>query len=132
MAETKFVINDSKTGKSYQKALEDSTLVGKKIGETITGDFLDLEGYELQVTGGSDSAGFPMRKEIEGSGRKRSLFTGGVGVKVKRAGIRQRKTVCKNTISDKTVQVNLKVTKYGSKKLEELFPKKEEEKPKAE
>ncbi|MBT4175161.1 30S ribosomal protein S6e, partial [archaeon] len=32
MAETKFVINDSKTGKTYQKALEDSTLVDKKVG----------------------------------------------------------------------------------------------------
>ena len=132
MAETKFVINDSKTGKTYQKALEDSTLVDKKVGETVTGDFLGLEGYELQITGGSDSAGFPMRKEIDGTGRKRGLFLGGVGVKTKRAGVRQRKTVCKNTISANIVQVNLKVVKYGSKKLEELFPKKEEEKPKAE
>ena len=40
MAELRFVINDTKTGKSYQKALEDESLVGKRIGETIVGDFL--------------------------------------------------------------------------------------------
>lgn len=132
MAETKFVINDTKSGKSYQKALEDESLEGKKIGEKVSGNFLGLEGYELQITGGSDLAGFPMRKEIDGTGRKKGLFSGGVGVKIKRDGMRRRKTVCKNTISADIVQVNLKVVKEGSKKLEEVFPKKEEEQPKAE
>ncbi|MAG78404.1 30S ribosomal protein S6e [archaeon] len=130
MAELRFVINDSKSGKSYQKALETEDFDSKKIGETVKGDFLGLEGYELQITGGSDYAGFPMRKDIEGTGRKRALLKKGVGFKkVTRNGIRKRKTVCGNTITNKTVQVNLKVTKEGSKKLEETFAKKEEEKP---
>jgi small subunit ribosomal protein S6e len=130
MAELRFVVNDTKTGKSYQKALETQDFDGKKIGETVKGDFLGLEGYELEITGGSDYAGFPLRKDIEGTGRKKGLFKGGVGMrKVERKGIRIRKTVCGNTITDKTVQVNLKVTKEGTKKLVDIFAKKVEEKP---
>jgi small subunit ribosomal protein S6e len=130
MAELRFVINDTKTGKSYQKALETQDFDGKKLGETVKGDFLGLEGYELEITGGSDYAGFPLRKDIEGPARKRGLFKGGVGMrKVERKGIRKRKTVCGNTITEQTVQINLKVTKAGTKKLEEIFAKKVEEKP---
>jgi small subunit ribosomal protein S6e len=126
MVEVRYVINDGKTGKTYQKALEDNTLVGRKIGEKIEGDFLGLEGYELEIRGGSDIAGFPLRKDIEGPVRKRALLGSGVGVKVDRKGMKLRKTVCGNTITVKTAQVNLSVKKYGGKTLEELFGKKEE------
>ncbi|MBI5798300.1 30S ribosomal protein S6e [Candidatus Woesearchaeota archaeon] len=125
MAEFKFVINDTKTGKTYQRALEDETLVGKRIGETVPGDFLGLEGYELQIRGGSDFAGFPLRKDIDGPVRKKGLFGPGVGVKVDRKGMKLRKTVCGNTITVKTVQVNLCVKKYGEKALDELLGKAE-------
>jgi len=129
MAEVKFVINDPKTGKSYQKALESEELNGKKVSETIDGNFLGLDDYELKITGGSDFVGFPMRKEIDGVGRKKGYFSGGVGVKIERKGMKKRKTVCCNTISKDIVQINLKVVKEGSKKLEEIFAKEE---PKAE
>ncbi len=129
MAELRFVINDVKTGKSYQKALDTSDFEGKEVGEKIKGELLGLDGYELEITGGSDYAGFPMRKDISGTSRKRALLTKGVGMKkIEKKGIRKRKTVCGNRIHDKIVQVNLKVLKEGSKKLEEIF-KKEEEKP---
>ena len=128
MAEFKFVINDNKSGKTYQKALEDDTLIGKKLGEVVSGDFLGLEGYELEIRGGSDFAGFPLRKDIEGPVRRKALLGSGVGVKVDRAGIKLRKTVCGNTITAKTAQINLKVVKYGHKPLEELFGKNEEAK----
>jgi ribosomal protein S6E (S10) len=74
-----------------------------------------------------------MRKEIEGVGRKRGYFSGGVGVKIKRNGMKKRKTICCNTITKDIVQINLKVTKAGSKTLEEIFAKpKAEAEPKAE
>lgn len=132
MTEIKFVIGDPKTGKSYQKVLETEEVEGKKVSEKVSGDFLGLEGYELQITGGSDNAGFPMRKEIEGVGRKKGYFSGGVGVKIKRAGMKKRKTVCCNTITTDIVQINLKVIKAGSKSLEELFAPPKAEEPKAE
>lgn len=125
MAEIRFVINDTKTGKTYQKALEDESLVGKKIGETVKGDFLGLEGYEMQIRGGSDFAGFPMRNDIDGPIRKKALLGSGVGVKIDRKGMKKRKTVCGNQVTIKTAQLNLAVKKYGSKSLEEIFGNKE-------
>jgi small subunit ribosomal protein S6e len=126
MAEFKFVINGTKSGKTYQKALEDDTLIGKKIGDVVPGDFLGMEGYELEIRGGSDFAGFPLRKDVEGPVRRKALLGSGVGVKVGRAGIKLRKTVCGNAITAKTAQINFKVIKYGHKPLDELFGKKEE------
>ena len=127
MADHRFIINDVKTGKSYQKALNTNEVANKKLGNKLKGEFLGLDGYELEITGGSDAAGFPLRKDIEGTGRKKGLFSKGVGMKkVEKKGIRKRKTVCGNTITDNTIQINLKVLKYGTKKLEEIFPKKEE------
>jgi small subunit ribosomal protein S6e len=130
MAEFKFVINDRKTGKSYQKAVEDESMVGKKLGETIHGAVLGLEGYELQITGGSDYAGFAMRKDVQGPGRKKSLLSYGVSMRNKRKGLKLRKTVCGNTVSSNIAQINVKVSKYGAKGLDEIFaPAKEEAAP---
>lgn len=116
MVEFKLVISDPKTGKSIQKEAKEDTakrFLGAKIGETIKGEVMDLAGYEFQITGGSDDAGFPMRRDISSAGRASILSTSTVGLKIKRKGMRKRKTVVGNTISSKTAQVNLKVIKYG-------------------
>jgi len=98
----------------------------KKIGDKIDGKALGYDGYELEITGGSDNSGFPMRKDVEGIARKRILIVSGVGLRKKtRKGMRKRKTIAGNTISLKTAQINLKVIKYGKAKLE--FAKKEAE-----
>lgn len=137
--ELKLVISDPKTGKTMQKELKDDTaaaLKGKKLGETFKGELIDFTGYEFKITGGSDYAGFPMRKDIPGSGRAKVLEVSGIGINNKRKyrskemkglrtmkGMRQRKTVAGNTIHMKTAQVNVMITKAGK---EDFFPKKEE------
>ena len=81
--ELKLVIGDVKSGKCYQKVLSDEAaknFLGKKIGDQIKGELIDLTGYEFQLTGGSDSAGFPMRWDVEGITRKRIFAVKGVGV----------------------------------------------------
>ena len=125
MAEFKAVINDPKTGKSYQKIITDSSLIGKKIKDKIKGDSLDLKEYELEITGGSDSSGFPMRKDFDSSARKRIMLTKGPGLRHNKKGRRIRKTLRGNTISSKTTQINFKILKYGTKKPEEIFKKEE-------
>ncbi len=131
MTEVKVVIGYK--GKSYQKSIE-NVLIGRKIGEKISGDIIGLKGYELEITGGSDNAGFPMKSVIPGMGRKRILLTkGSVGLKkVKRKGARIRKTVRGNTINNDIAQINLKVLKVGKDELEKIFksekPSKEQEK----
>jgi small subunit ribosomal protein S6e len=115
----KIVISDPKTGKSYQKEFQESSMLhGKKIRDVIKGELLDMTGYEFQITGGSDAAGFPMRSDVEGTLKRQILSVGGVGIKSKRKGMRQRKTVAGNTIFEKIAQVNLKVVKYGKESLE--------------
>lgn len=114
------VVIGTKDGKCHQKEIpeEDSkNLVGKKIGDTIKGELIGLTGYEFSITGGTDYAGFPMRQDIAGVGRKRILAVAGVGLKKKARGIRKRKTVCGNTIHPKISQINLKVLKEGKEKL---------------
>lgn len=104
-------------GVSKQIELDDTgsrKLFNKKIGETISGDLVGLEGYELLITGGSDIAGFPMRKDVEGGLRKRILSVDGVGFKKKLGkGVRRRRTVAGNQIYNQTAQVNFKVIKEG-------------------
>lgn len=134
MVEFKIVINDVKTGKSYQKTVPEQGLTGKKIGDKIDGKIVGLTGYELEIKGGSDTAGFPMIATVDTIGRKKALLSKGPGVKIKRKGMLTRKTVRGNTISDKTAQINLKITKYGTKTIEELLgiAKKEEAAPQEE
>ena len=122
MAEIKIVIGYK--GKSYQKTISDE-LIGRKIRDKISGDLIGLKGYELEITGGSDTAGFPMRRDVPGIGRKKPLLTRGPGVKINVRGERIRKTVRGNTISDDTAQINLKVLKVGSEDLGKLFKKEE-------
>lgn len=122
MTEVKIVVSYKE--KSYQKTIGNE-LVGRKLGDKISGDLIGLKGYGLEITGGSDSAGFPMRKDIPGIGRKKPLLTKGPGVHIDVKGERIRKSIRGNIISNDTAQINLKVLKKGSEDLEKLFKKEE-------
>ena len=141
--EFKLNIGCPKTKKSYKKDLKEEDckpLIGKKIGDILKGESIDFPGYEFKITGGSDSSGFPMRFDVDGSQRKRILIASGVGIKKKkRKGIRLRKTVAGNTIHADTAQINFKIMKYGKNPLDKVAesevkveeaPKKEEKKEK--
>lgn len=124
----RFVITDK--GKAWRIEADMPSLFGKSVGEKLNGVEIkpELDGYELEISGGSDDAGFPMAKDVEGLGLKRVLLTKGFGMRSNIEGIRLRKTVRGKVISEKTAQLNLKILKHGHKKLEEIFP--EQNKPK--
>lgn len=126
MTEFKLTINDPKTGKGYNKTIDTTMFKNKKIGDTIEGEGLGLKGYQLEITGGSDNSGFPMRKDLEGLAKKKALLTSGTGIRLKK-GTRTRKTIRGSQISLSTVQINMKVKTYGTKSLEETFGAKKEE-----
>jgi len=124
MPEFKVVINDVKTGKSYQKIVsgeESDVFKRTKIGSIISGDALGFHGYEFEIRGGSDNCGFPMRSDIEGINRKRPLVTNSIGVHIKGKGIKKRKTLVGNTLSHTISQINIKTTKYGNKQIPEIL-----------
>ena len=129
MAETKFVLNDVKTGKSYQKALDNNPFLNKKVGDKVSGNEIGFDGYELQITGGSDKSGCQIRRDVQGFGKKRALLSAGPGVHGLKGGKRVRKTVVANLINEDIVQINLKVLKQGSQTLEQIIPPKVEEAP---
>lgn len=129
-----FKLNLGYKGKTWKVETESESLVGKSLGDKFDGKDIkpELAGYELEIMGGSDSSGFPMYEKAEGTALKRVLFTKGWGMHkrpkgnkkriTQPEGLRLRKTVRGKTISDKTVQINVKVLKAGHKHLEEIFP----------
>jgi len=107
-----------KRTKQFELSEEQSrALHNKKVGETIKGELIDLPGYEFLITGGSDAAGFPMRKDVALTGRKRILTMRGIGNRRSRPGMRLRRTVAGAIIGPSTAQVNFKVTKEGKRPL---------------
>ncbi|MEK6918409.1 MAG: S6e family ribosomal protein [Nanoarchaeota archaeon] len=134
-----FKLNISDKTKAWRAELESEHLIGKKIGEKVSGKEIkeDWEGYELEITGTSDKAGFPGMKEIDSPMLTKRLLTRGFGMKTASPhGLRLRKTLRGGIISEDTMQINMKVVKHGNKKLTELFPEqnkaKEEAKPASE
>ncbi|MEK6872586.1 MAG: S6e family ribosomal protein [Nanoarchaeota archaeon] len=120
-----FKINISHNGKTYKLETENEALIGKKIGETIEGNEIGdvLKNYVLKITGTSDIAGIPGIIGLDGFNYHRKLLTYGKGMRDKRNGVRLRKTLRGEKISDKTVQINTIVIKEGDKKFEELVKK---------
>ena len=125
------VVSDPKTGKSYQRELAkemENNLTGKRVGEQIDGNLIGLAGYMVELTGGSDKSGFPMRKDVTGQRKAHLLLSGGTGFKPRNSGERKRKLIRGNTYSSELMQVNAKVISGQGQPLDQLFPKKEEKK----
>jgi len=124
MVEFKTIVNDVKTGKSYNKKVSGhhaNSLIGKKIGEVVDGIFVDLPGYKLKITGGSDGNGTPMRSDLPGPKRRKLLLSDGLGFKERYPGERKRVMIRGSTISGEIVQINMAIVEYGPKSIEELF-----------
>ncbi len=105
----KIVISDPKTRRAWQIEKEVPSLISLKIRDNFDGSVLGLNGFTLQITGGSDKDGFPLRADLPGSGRKKVLLSSGPGYRPLKKGIQRRKYIRGNTISSEIVQVNCKV-----------------------
>jgi len=126
-----FKFNVSNKGRAWKAEGDNEALIRMKIGDKIEGTMVspELEGYELEITGTSDIAGFPgVRGQVGGQLRKILLVRGDKGNrKIKPEGLRIKKSVRGEEISEKTLQINLKVLKEGSKKWDEICPVKVKE-----
>src|SRR3972149_6034248 len=112
MAKFKVIISEPETGTSKAIELEESRatpLIGRKVGETMDGSIVDLSGRTVQITGGSDKDGFPMRPSVHGGVRRRVVLSGGVGFNPQSDGARRRKTGRGKGITDEIVQINIKI-----------------------
>ena len=146
----KAVLNDTNPkakGRSFSIEISGTGynhFLGKSIGDTVDGMFVGegdktLTGYKLEITGGSDTTGRAMRPDLDGGGAKPVLVSPGVGYKGKRYvdkngriyrykydGIRRRRNLRGNVISQNTRQINLKVVDYGKRPLGVIFGLEEE------
>lgn len=130
MAKFKVIVSDPE-GTSKVVELEENRavpLIGRKIGEVIDGSVVDMPGQKIQVTGGSDKDGFPMRPSVHGGVRRRVLLSGGVGFNSQKKGMQKRKTIRGNIITDEIVQINLKIVGRAKKQEEEKKVKQKKKK----
>jgi len=116
--------------------------IGKKIGSVIKGanikEFPDFSDYEFEITGASNISGHPVLSGITGTGLRRVLMTKGKGMRkkprlegkkirgnLKVKGLRMKKTVHANIITESMMQINLKIVKAGSKTIAKILGKEE-------
>lgn len=141
----KAVVNDTDPkagGKAYAVDISGSNynhFLGKKIGDVVDGIFVGdgettLGGFKLEITGGSDVTGTPMRSDLDGAGRSSVLVAKSAGFKAHKIvkkkskryrytyeGLRKRRNFRGNIISTDTRQINLKVVESGNKALDDIF-----------
>lgn len=124
MASFKVVVSDPDTGRTAQVAVDGqdaNRFIGRELGEEVEGGAVGLDGATLELTGGSDDAGRPLRADVDGPNLKEVLLAGGVGYKPTRDGERKRVTVRGREVSDATRQINAKITEHGGGDVDELL-----------
>lgn len=106
MATFQLVVADPDSGTTYQREVEDqdaTRFLGRSLGEEV-----EYEDLSLELTGGSDETGRPMREDVAGSDLKELLLEGGVGYEPSREGERRRVTVRGAEVAEDVAQLNVK------------------------
>jgi len=131
MASFQVVVADPETGDTYQFDVEGgdaSRFLGREIGEEVDGGAVGLDGFTLEITGGSDDAGRPMRKQVAGASlRDVLLHEDTTGYNPSRDGERRRVSVRGREISDATAQVNARITESGGQTVAEALGEADED-----
>jgi len=118
MAKFKVIVSDPETGTSKVVELEEARaapFIGRKIGEAVDGAVVDLPAHKLQIRGGSDRDGVPMRSNVHGGVRRNVVLSGGAGFNPHDKGERRRKAVRGNVITTEIVQINTKIIEKPKK-----------------
>ena len=118
MAKFKVIVSDPETGTSKVVELEETRatpFIGRRLGEIIDGSVVDLPAHKVQLMGGSDRDGVPMRGNVHGGVRRAVVLSGGAGFTPKKKGERRRKTVRGSTITDEIAQINMKIVERPAK-----------------
>ena len=112
MAEFTVAVSDPEDGATYRVDVDGqdaNRFMGRELGDEVDGDAVGLDGFTLELTGGSDNAGRPMRPDVRGTEVTSILTDGGVGFNPERDGERKRITVRGREVSDETSQLNARI-----------------------
>ena len=124
MAEFTVAVSDPEDGHTYQVEVDGqdaNRFIGRELGDEVDGGAVGLDGYTLELTGGSDTAGRPMRPDVRGVATKSNMSDGGVGFEPTTDGERKRITVRGREVSDDTRQINAKIVARGDDDVAELL-----------
>ncbi len=124
MAEFTVAVSDPETGTTYQVDVSEqdaNRFVSRELGEEVDGSAVGLDGFTLELTGGSDNAGRPMRADVAGPALKEVLLEGGTGYEPSRDGERKRVTVRGREVSVDTRQINVRIAQRGDGNVDELL-----------
>ena len=108
LTQFKIIVSDKK-GKSISKELKDKEaqpLVGLRVGEIVDASVVGISSGKIELRGGSDKSGTPIRKDVHGGVKKYVLLSKGSGMRDDREGIRKRKLVRGNMITEEIYQIN--------------------------
>ncbi|MGZ0748306.1 30S ribosomal protein S6e [Haloparvum sp. AD34] len=112
MVEFKVVVADPDTGDTFQVEVDGqdaNRFMGRSLGDEVDGEAVGLDGFTLEITGGSDETGRPMREDVPGTALKEILLEGGVGFEPSQEGERKRVTVRGAEIDEDIAQINASV-----------------------
>jgi small subunit ribosomal protein S6e len=129
MADFTVVVADPEDGAAHQRAVDGqdaNRFMGRSIGDEVDGSAVGLDGYTVEVTGGSDTAGRPMREDVAGPSLTSVLLSGGTGFNPARDGERKRVTVRGREVGEETRQINATITDRGDQPVEELLGENDE------
>jgi small subunit ribosomal protein S6e len=130
MAEFTVAVSDPESGHTYQIDVDGqdaNRFIGRELGEEVDGAAVGLTGYSLELTGGSDTAGRPMRPDVRGTATKAIMSDGGVGFKPTADGERKRITIRGREVGEDTRQINAKISARGSEAVDDLLGEDDDE-----
>jgi small subunit ribosomal protein S6e len=113
------IVSDPETGRSQKVEIEDSRMtsfIGRRIGEILDGAVANLPGHKIQLTGGCDKDGIPMRPDVHGGVKAYIILSGGVGYKPRNPGEKKRVTVRGNTVTSDTIFLNFKILERSKRR----------------
>lgn len=122
----KVVCSDPKSGRTMQVEVKEDAaayFLNKKVGDIIEGSILELPGYKLKITGGSDKSGFPIDPSINGTVKTRVMRKSSN----KKNAVVKRMIMRGNVISTDIEQINTIIVEYGDKPVDSIFPAKAKE-----
>jgi small subunit ribosomal protein S6e len=115
------VVGDPDSGDSYQFDVDGQSanrFIGRELGEEVDGAAVGLDGYTLELTGGSDDAGRPLREDVAGSNLTEVLLAErSTGYHPDRDGERRRVTVRGREVTETVVQINATVSEHGEESI---------------
>ncbi|KDE59178.1 30S ribosomal protein S6 [Halostagnicola sp. A56] len=125
MASFTVVVGDPDSGLAHQLEADGqdaNRFLGKSIGDEVDGSAVGLDGYTLEITGGSDDAGRPLNETVAGADLQEVLMEEKqTGYHPERDGERRRITVRGREVSDAVAQINATIVESGETDVEELL-----------